>query len=245
MLYIHSRQIMKLAVVALCSLSCYFGNAQRGELNLPDHADKKLYFGITFAFNNASFKASFDKNFIQNNDSIYVAEPFKTLGFSMGFNANYRLSRRFELRYNPQLLFAEKNIMYHLKYPISTKDETEFMEKKVESISLTNPIHIKLNSDRIGNFSFYAFAGGKLDIDFSSNARKKKAEELLKINSVDYGIEAGVGFQFYFQSFIFTPEIKISNGLNNIHFRDESLKFSNVLDQLRSKMIIISIHLMG
>jgi Outer membrane protein beta-barrel domain len=244
MLYLRSRQIKVGILATLVSLTSSISFAQMRELNLPDHQDKRIYFGITFAYNKSSFKSSMHPNFLVS-DSIFSAEPYGTSGFSMGFSATARLTNRFELRYNPQLLFAEKNINYHLKYPIGTKDETEFMNKKVESIIFSSPIHIKLNSDRINNFSFYVFGGAKIDFDLASNARKKKAEELVKINGTDIGIEAGVGFQFYMKSFIFTPEIKVSNGLNNIHFRDETLKFSNVIDQLRSKMIVFSIHLQG
>jgi hypothetical protein len=81
-------------------------------------------------------------------------------------------------------------------------------------------------------------AGVKADIDLASNARAKRAEELVKIQKYDYGIEAGIGFNFYFPSFILSPEIKISNGLKNIHSRDENLKYSNVLDRITSRMIV-------
>ena len=73
----------------------------------------------------------------------------------------------------------------------------------------------------------------------------KKAEELVKIKRYDYGPEFGIGFNFFFNSFIFSPEIKITNGLNNIHARDENLRFSSVFDRIRSKMIVFSIHLEG
>jgi hypothetical protein len=88
-------------------------------------------------------------------------------------------------------------------------------------------------------------AGIKGEIDLASNARAKRAEDLVKINKYDYGPELGLGFNFYFPSFILSPEIKISNGLNNIHSRDEHLKFSNVFDKIFSRMIVFSIHIEG
>ena len=87
--------------------------------------------------------------------------------------------------------------------------------------------------------------GVKADIDMASNARAKRAEDLVKINKYDYGVELGLGFNFFFESFIFSPEIKISNGLGNIHSRDEGLKFSSVFDKIQSRMIVFSIHLEG
>ena len=117
--------------------------------------------------------------------------------------------------------------------------------KRIESVIVSFPLQVKFNSDRIGNFRVYMLGGGKVDFDLASNARARKAEELVKIEKLDYGIEGGVGFNFYFKSFIFSPEIKISNGLKNIHSRDVNLKYSSVLDKIQSRMIVFSIHLEG
>jgi hypothetical protein len=130
-----------------------------------------------------------------------------------------------------------------LKYPDSELG-TDII-KKIESVIVSFPLQVKFNSDRIGNFRVYMLGGGKVDFDLASNARARKAEELVKIEKLDYGIEGGVGFNFYFKSFIFSPEIKISNGLKNIHSRDVNLKYSSVLDRIQSRMIVFSIHLEG
>jgi len=87
--------------------------------------------------------------------------------------------------------------------------------------------------------------GAFTQLDLAANARARRAEDLVKLQSSDYGVELGMGFNFYFQSFIFTPEIKLSNGLRNVHSRDENLKYSNVIDRINSRMIVISIHLEG
>jgi hypothetical protein len=87
--------------------------------------------------------------------------------------------------------------------------------------------------------------GVKGDMDLASNARAKRAEDLVKIKKFDYGVELGMGFNFFFTSFIFSPEIKISNGLGNIHSRDANLKYSSVFDKIQSRMIVFSIHIEG
>ncbi len=82
-------------------------------------------------------------------------------------------------------------------------------------------------------------------MDLASNARAKKAEDLVKIKKFDFGPELGIGFNFFFPSFILSPEIKISNGIPNIHSRDASLKYSNVFDKIQSRMITFSLHIEG
>lgn len=218
--------------------------AQMGkvELNLFDHDSKPYYFGITVGINLARFQTELHPRFLQY-DSVYVAEPINSGGLTLGLSATGRISNRFQVRFNPQLMFIERNIYYKLKYP-DFDGQTE-VTKKVESVIMSFPLQVKFQSDRIGNFRVYTLAGFKADIDMASNARAKKAEELIKIEKYDFGPEFGIGFNFFFPSFIFSPEIKISNGLRNIHARDENLRFSNVFDKIQSRMIVFSIHLEG
>jgi hypothetical protein len=217
------------------------GMAQPRELNQYDHDSKPYYFGITLGANMSRFQTSLHSKFLEN-DSVYIAEPENSKGFALGLLATARLSDRFQLRFNPQLMFTERVIFYKLKHPEGGQTD---ISKTIESVIVTFPVQVKLQSDRIGNFRVYMMTGIKGDIDLASNARAKKAEDLVKIRKYDYGVELGLGFNFFFESFIFSPEIKISNGLNNIHSRDERLKYSNVFDKIQSRMIVFSIHIEG
>lgn len=238
------KRILPLFSIALASLLAIPANGQfeRVEMNMFDHDSKPYYFGITLGANLARFHTSLHPQFL-NGDSVLVAEPINSGGLSLGLSATARLSNRFQLRFNPQLMFIERNIFYKLKFPDLTGN-TE-IKKTVESVIMSFPLQVKFQSDRIGNFRVYTLAGIKGDIDMASNARAKRAEELVKIEKRDFGPEFGIGFNFFFESFIFSPEIKISNGLRNIHARDENLKFSNVFDRIQSRMIVFSIHLEG
>ncbi|MBI2729979.1 MAG: outer membrane beta-barrel protein [Sphingobacteriales bacterium] len=215
--------------------------AQR-EINLPDHDSKPYYFGITLSYNSSYLHASHNPKFLQS-DTIMVAEPYNAGGFGLGLLATGHLSDRFEIRVNPQLVFASKTLRYITKY--DKPGEYPNPKKNIESILMSLPLQIKFKSDRIDNFRVYMLAGLKFDYDMASNSTARRAEDLVKLKPGDYGFEGGIGFNFYFKSFIFSPEIKISNGFNNIHSRDANLKFSNVLDRLQSRMIMFSIHLEG
>lgn len=212
------------------------------DLNLYDHDSKPYYFGITLGASLARFHTEQHARFLQY-DSVYIAEPTNAGAFSLGLLGTARLTNRFHLRFNPQLSFMERNIYYKLKFP-NLDGQTELIQK-VESVIVTFPVNIKLQSDRIGNFRVYMLAGAYTSFDLASNARARRAEDLIKIEKYDYGYELGIGFNFFFPSFIFSPEIKINNGLRNIHARDENLIYSNVLDRIQSRLIVFSIHLEG
>jgi hypothetical protein len=235
---------LKLACAGMIIFSLITAKAAaQKELYQLDHDSKPFYFGITLGMNVAYFHTETHPRFLQY-DSVYEAKPLNSGGFQLGLLGTAKLSPRFEARFNPQLLFTERNLFYKLKYPDPFL-ESDSVTKKVESVIVTFPVQIKFFSDRIGNFRVYVLGGIKGDIDLASNARAKRADDLVKIQKYDYGFEAGLGFNFYFQSFIFSPEIKISNGLRNIHSRDENLKYSNVLDRISSRMIVFCIHLEG
>ena len=221
---------------------CLSAQFSRVEMNRTDQDSKPYYFGMSIGFSLARFQTELHPVFLQH-DSVYVAEPTNSGGISLGFQATARLSNRFQLRFNPQLMFVERNIFYQLKYPDINGDTA--VTKKVESILAAFPVNIKFQSDRIGNFRVYTLLGFKADIDMASNARAKKAEVLVKIEKYDFGPEFGIGFNFYFPTFIFSPEVKISNGIRNVHARDANLKFSNVFDKIQSRLIVFTIHIEG
>ncbi len=215
--------------------------AQEVELNLPNHDEKRYYLGIALMYNNSRFQLEQHPRFLEN-DSVLSINPLNTGGFGLAGIHTLRLSPRFEVRaIFPQLLFSYKNLTYNLKYPNKSLEEDTFMTRQVESILLGFPIHFKFRSDRIDNFRVYMFAGGKIEYDLASNSSARRAENLVKLKSFDMGVEAGIGFNFYFPVFILSPEIKISNGLINTHSRDVNLKFSNTIDRLNSRMIIFSL----
>jgi hypothetical protein len=229
-------------LIGLLILS-HTGSAQPRDLNLYDHDSKPYYFGITLGVNLARFHPEMHPRFLEY-DSVYVAEPTNSGGLTLGLLATARISNRFQFRFNPQLMFIERNLYYKLKEPDPFEDSDE-ITKKVESVTVAFPFQLKFQSDRIGNFRVYMLTGIKGEIDLASNARSKRAEDLVKINKFDYGVELGLGFNFFFESFILSPEIKISNGLSNLHSRDENLKYSSVFDRIFSRMIVLSIHIEG
>lgn len=242
MLYL--RRTKTIAQISLFLSLLFFGfdAAAQREIYMEDHDVKPYYFGITLAANSGRFQSHLHPQFLAQ-DSIMVAQPVNSGGFALGLLATARLTNRFEARFNPQLMFTDRSIQYQMRY--EDLDQGRVVDKKVESVIVSFPVQVKFRSDRIGNFRVYMLGGGKLDYDLASNAQARKAEDMIKIGKTDYGIEGGMGFNFYMKSFIFSPEIKISNGLGNLHSRDERLKYSNVLDRIQSRMIVFSIHLEG
>lgn len=236
---LRSKKYCLLPLMALCP---FLLQAQlRTALNKPEHDEKPFYYDIVLGINRAHFSFTHYPVFMQQ-DSVMTVESINSGGVNMALLFNKRLGEHFNLRTTfADLTFKQRTFEYHLKYPDRIGGEDSITTKSVESIYLSFPLQIKFTSDRIGNFKVYMLAGIKAEYDMSANANAKKAENLIKLKRWDYGIEAGLGFHFYFSYFVLMPELKIDWGLANLHSRDKSLKFSNVIDKVNSRTVSFSL----
>jgi hypothetical protein len=216
----------------------------RDVLNLADHDDKSFHFGIHLGVNRSHFSFTHHPLFLNQplRDSILSVESINSTGINLAWLVNLRLGEHFDLRTYPlDLVFTEKAFEYSLKYPDIPGGENFITIKKVQGITLALPVQIKFSSDRINNFKVYMMVGGKIEYDLAANAGAKKAESLIKLKSLDYGIESSIGFHIFFPYFVLTPEVKIGWGLANLHSRDENLKYSNVIDKINSRTLTFSL----
>ncbi len=232
----------KITVLSILLFGCYYSShAQLRYLNLEDHDSKPFHFGINLGMNRSYFNFTRHAQFI-NNDSIRGIESVNSTGLNLAWLVNMRLSEHFSLRTYPlNLVFTEKAIEYNMSHPNPLLREDSITTKKIQGITLAFPVHIKFTSDRINNLKVYMFAGGKIEYDMAADAGKKKADGLIKLHKLDYGIDAGIGFHIYFPVFVLSPELKIGWGLRNVHSREEPYKFSNVIDVINARTLTISL----
>lgn len=234
----------KIAFVILFVSLLHTTYAQERVVNLPNHDEKPYYFGIVLGYNSSHYNVTHHPDFLAR-DTIQLVESLNSGRIHLGIMANWQVSKRFDVRFYPlNLIFSEKKFRYTQSIPNPGDQQLEYF-KKVESIVMSFPLQVRLKSDRINNFRVYSLLGVKYDFDLASNAGARNAEDIVKVKKSDFGVEAGVGFQFFFKYFILSPEIKVSQGLSNVHVRDEALKYSNVIDQLKSRMILFSLHFEG
>ena len=226
------------SVLMILILSTQARAQLRDNINLPDHDDKFYHLGIALIYNNSHFQVTPHPNLLAS-DSVLSISPENTGGFGLAGMHTFNVSPHLEFRIVfPELMFSYKNLTYSATFPNGQKT---IATKQIESILLGFPVQVKFLSDRMNNFRFYMLGGVNYQYDLASNATARKADDLVKLNAYDFSIEAGVGFQFFFPVFILSPEIKLSNGIMNVHHRDPSLIYSNTIDKLRSRMIIFSL----
>jgi hypothetical protein len=230
-------------LVAILFAMPIIGFAQNGftEINIPDHDEQRLRFGITVGGNRSHYNILHSPKFLEF-DSINVIESINSTGISLAGLVNLRLNEHLDLRGYPlNLIFTEKAFEYRLKKPDLGLKEDSITVKKVQGIALAFPVQLKFTSDRIQNFKAYMLAGARVEFDLAANAGKKNNTESITLKKLDYAAEAAIGFHFYFPVFVLTPEIKISYGLKNVLSRETNYKYANTIDDIRSRSITFTL----
>lgn len=205
---------------------------------MPNYWNKKrLRFGFTLGLNSNDFKVRIDYDKFHSIDTLKSVGVKRFPGFLLGGIADYRINDNFNLRFLPSLALGQRNVSYVFA------NEKSNREVKIESVYIDFPILLKYRTQRFGNYGFYVIAGGKASIDLASNidANRSLNDPVVAVVPTSYSYEMGFGFDIYFPYFKFSPEIKISNSINNVLVKD-GFVYTETFNGFWSRVINLSFH---
>lgn len=234
----------KVVLLVLCSffISSTESTAQIGggtdNYNFRDFQKKPYYFGMTLGLNSSGYRLNQSQFFI-NNDSINIAESSAGGGFVLAGIVNLKLGDYFDFRALPGFSFSNRS------FEFTSSEENTFQKESVESVFFELPFLIRFKSAPYKDKRAFMVAGMKYSYDVQSNSQTRDAKTLIKISPHDFQLEVGVGMQFFYPYFIFSPEIKYSRGVGNILIYDDQLNKSKVLENVVSQVITLSFHFEG
>jgi hypothetical protein len=211
----------------------------RGNYNFMNKQGKPYYFGLTLAFHSSNYNIFRSKNFNQQ-EQILSVESVTGPGYNVNVVSNLKIGRYFDFRLLPGFSFTERNIRYKdLSLPSQTNNI------KIESVFTEVPFHVRFKSEPYNDMRIYVLGGIKYSFDIASKARRTEQDRILKISPTDFSVEAGFGFQFFFPYFILSPELKFTQGINNILIFNERIIQSNILENVLSRTFTLSFHFEG
>jgi hypothetical protein len=237
---------IKIIILAL-SLSLFtnvFGQRATTQ-NLPKFDHRFMHFGFLLGINNAYFVVDRFPPTVAGSDSLFVLDAKSATGFNLGIISSMHLSPAFSLRFTPNLAFSSRSLIYQFETYEGTKEYT----KVIESTLINFPISVKYKSVRVNNFSAYVLVGAAYSLDLASNAGYENTSTnpndiIVALKKGDYLGEIGFGTDFYLEYFKFGLEFKMSYGLKDLLDHDGT-QFSSPIDQLRSKMFLLSLTFEG
>lgn len=236
MLHIYCKKIGFGVVGILFSFSLLAQIGGRDNHNFRDFNRKAYYFGINVGFNSSGYKLQ-QSGFFINNDSIKVTEGNGEVGVNMHMVTNLKLGEYFDFRFIPGFSFAQRG------FEFTNVSDSKVVERKIESVFLELPFHIRFKSEPYKDKRLFLVAGLKYSYDVQSNSKSRKS--LIKIAPHDFQYEVGVGLQMFYPYFIFSPEIKFSRGLGNILIYDRAQNEARVLENVVSQIFTISFNFEG
>lgn len=202
--------------------------------------DEPVHFGFMFQYISSDYKifkkADWRNPYLDVDNGTFITDSLYSLsspvakGFGIGFVSNIRISENVDIRLTPGLSFSDRYIDYNYR------DPNKFKRQTVQTTLVDFPLGIKIKSDRRNNFRAYLLAGGKYSMDVISKKKTDDSgfallEKLVKNNKSYLSYEVGVGFDFYFEFFKLSPELKLSNSRGDV-LKAETHPYSSPLDKL-------------
>jgi hypothetical protein len=239
MRHLYSLQTLILLCTFLVSGPSW-SQTNKGNHNYRAFNDKAYYFGLTFGYNRSNFQLAHSQRFILN-DSFNITEGLGGPGLNVSMVTNMKLGEYFDFRFLPGFSFVGRKFYY-----LSTTDEIEQV-RDIESVLVQAPFQLRFKSDPFHDMRVFVLAGAKYTYDVASNARirREQANRIIRISPHDFSLEVGAGMQFFFPFFIFSPELKYSQGIGNILIYNSKLSQSTVLEKVLSRTFTISLHFEG
>lgn len=183
--------------------------------NQQDFDKQRLHYGYFVGFNFYDFKIDYAKKYLNlhKNQEIKV---ISSIGFNVGLVGNLRLIEYLDLRFEPGLYYARKQLIF----PDITPNHRATRDVNATIIHL--PILLKFSALRTGNVRPYLLAGFSESLNLSSyqDSKEDNYEGRFRVKKWSANYELGFGIDFYFPHFKFSPSIRGVFGLEDELVRD-------------------------
>lgn len=216
-------------------LCCNTALTQRNEVTKNyRHFDRKfIHFGFMLGVNTADYSTIYRPNLLSNY-GLYSIENESQPGFQLGIISSMKLGHpSIRLRFIPSLSFQERV----LNYTYLEEDGFRTVPERTGSTNLDFPLLMKFRTLRYNNFASYIITGAQYTLDLQSKefSTQSPANPFLKLKRDDLQGQIGAGVDFFLPYFKFGLELKLSHGLINGLYQDNT-KLSTPIDKLYNRI---------
>jgi hypothetical protein len=229
--------LLLLLVCGVVAQAQYYSNKRFENKNNPNYdLRRKFTYGFQFGLHSSTYQVKYSDQFTSPAfDSVFSVEPEWRQGFILGFIVNYRVSDFLDIRLTPQVAFYEHSLSYvYVRTPNSLPTDVQI----IESTMVEFPILAKYKSVRRGNLRMYMIGGVKPGFEASGRKKLETITDKLAVSEFNLGLEAGLGLDFYYPLFKFSPEIRFSKGLTNL-LQDSESKYAQPLSRINTNTITL------
>lgn len=190
--------------------------------NLVGYDSKKIHYGFFLALNRSSFRTTASPFFnnqlsdpnLDSASRLFSINPEPSVGFTTGFIFNFRLFNLLDVRALPSVSFYQRSVIFRYQNDSASRELSQSTFSFMEL-----PILLKFKSVRRNNTRMYIIGGIKPAVEVGSK-KKEIQQDRLRATTFDFCVEYGLGFDFYYPLFKFSPEIRFSHGFSNLRNAD-------------------------
>ncbi|OUS21569.1 PorT protein [Nonlabens dokdonensis] len=201
--------------------------------NLENFDQKRLTWGYYLGFNSYDYKFDYDE---VTEDIITET----TAGFNVGLVGDVRLNDYFNLRLEPGIVFATRNLTFPNP---SLMTETE-RNREVTSTYIHVPLLVKFSTKRNNNWKPFVVAGASWSSNLSSNSDNpddNSAGQFRQTANV-FNYELGIGIDLYLFYFKFSPSIRgvFAMGDELVRDADPNSPWTGNITSMQSRGVFIN-----
>ncbi|MBQ8542464.1 MAG: PorT family protein [Bacteroidaceae bacterium] len=225
-------------ILLLFALPVALFSQERKVQNKPYIDYRRLHYGF-FVGTHLQDMEFMNNGFVtETGEQWYADIASYNPGFTVGVLADLRLNNYFSLRALPTLHFGQNTIIFR------EQNSGEEERQSLKTTYLALPLHVKCAAERFNNYRPYITAG----ISPMVNLTVKKQRPIL-FKKFDCMFEVGFGCDFYLPFFKLIPELKFAFSLVDVLDKDRKdllddnlLKYTQSVDKIVSKMIVLSFY---
>lgn len=204
-----------------------------------DFDEKQFSWGYFLGTNLMLFKVTPDNDGVNEFGMIYLRQKNK-FGFSVGLMGKMKLSENFDLKFEPGVHFAERELFFG-----NITSGTDSV-RAVKTTYIDLPFMIKVHGDRWVNTRPYIQAGFGYMVNLQSNEKKKEdnQEDIFRMKTHNFNWQTEMGIELYFRKFKLTPSIKGIFLFNNELVQDNpgtNPQWTGTLKGLSTRMFVFSL----
>lgn len=203
---------------------------------LEDFDEQKFSWGFYLNGNRLDYRIVLHPTYGMDGNKNLVTSK-ESYSFGAGLIAKWRLNDYLDLRLEPGLQFAQRQLLFDTQsndqyaggtrtnpaftpIPLTEKDRT----REVKSTLIDIPVLLELHGQRWYNSRPYVAAGVNYVVNLQSNssAEDDNLQQVFRSTTHNFAWSAEMGIQFYFNKFKLTPAIRGTFFMNNEKVADNA-----------------------
>lgn len=227
-----------LSVLLMYLVSPHLQGQHQKLQNQPYADQRQFHLGFTLGVHTQDLILTQSGHVSEAGETWFSEIPRYSPGFTAGIIGDIALNNHLNLRFIPSIQLGDKQFVFR------ENSSGEEYKARVRNNYLSLPIHLKISASRIDNYRPYMLLGSYGSVELAS-----RKGEAIRLKPYDYGIELGIGCDFYLPMFKLAPELKIVFSLIDILEKersdliDETLhKYTQSLSKASQRIVTLSFH---